>query len=100
MQNQINIEDLEEAMLKMSEEERLQWAFDNNIFKTIENPAYGFHCNPAKCCLLVHPSNAKHTEEVFADSAIPIRSDGAEVLGSPIGSKEFTDELIVKRVRN
>ncbi|KAI0987100.1 hypothetical protein GJ496_008911 [Pomphorhynchus laevis] len=65
-----------------------------------ESPAYGFHCNPAKCCLLVHPSNVKHADEVFADSAIPIRSDGAEVLGSPIGSKEFTDEWIVKRVRN
>ena len=57
-------------------------------------PHYGYHVKPSKCWLIVHPGHADDARRSFGDVPINITEEGHEVLGSAVGTDEFTRTLV------
>ena len=58
-------------------------------------PQYGYFPNPSKSFLLVKPDSLNSAKDLFHDSNISIVSDGARVLGVPVGTSEFVTNWIL-----
>ena len=62
------------------------------------DPRYGYFPNSTKTCLLVKPQYYSEAVEIFAGSGIIVKSDGIEYLGEAIGSPEFIQHVVEKKV--
>ena len=63
-------------------------------------PQYGYHPNATKTTLLVKPDYLEEARHLFKDTDINIVTDGACVLGTPIGSTSFVHSWITDKVKS
>ena len=63
-------------------------------------PQYGYHPNATKTTLLVKPDYLEEASHLFKDTDINIVTDGACVLGVPIGSTSFVHSWIADKVKS
>ena len=63
-------------------------------------PQYGYHPNATKTTLLVKPDYLEEASHLFKDTDINIVTDGACVLGAPIGSTSFVHSWITDKVKS
>lgn len=59
-------------------------------------PQFGYFPNASKSILLVKPAHFTKTKNLFQD--ISIVTDGACILGSPVGNGEFVTNWIMRKV--
>ena len=55
-------------------------------------PKFGYYPNARKSILLVKPDHLDAAQQLFSDHNLTIITNGAQVLGSPIGSPEFINQ--------
>ena len=63
-------------------------------------PKYGFYPNARKSILLVKPDHLNEAQQLFTDHNLTIVTDGAQVLGSPIGTLDFITQWINNKVQS
>ena len=63
-------------------------------------PKFGFFPNARKSVLLVKPDLLADAQQLFSDHNLNIVSDGAKVLGSPIGTPDFINRWINNKVQS
>jgi hypothetical protein len=61
-------------------------------------PAYGYFANAAKTWLITKESLISDAKDIFNNTKVNISSDGKPHLGSPLGSKDFTEEFVCDKV--
>ena len=63
-------------------------------------PKFGYYPNARKSILLVKPDHLEAAQQLFSDHNITIVTNGAQVLGSPVGTPEFIDQWINNKVQS
>ena len=61
-------------------------------------PAYGYHPNPAKTCLVVNEEKMEMAKEVFQGTGISVTEEGKRHLGAAIGTQAFVQRYVIQRV--
>ena len=61
-------------------------------------PQYDYFPNPAKSWLVVKEEHLEAAQNTFGRSGIQITTQGRQYLGESIGSKEFVDQSVKKKV--
>ena len=61
-------------------------------------PAYGYHPNPAKTCLVVKEEKMEMAKEVFQGTGISVTEEGKRHLGAAIGTQPFVERYVMQRV--
>ena len=61
-------------------------------------PEYGYYPNPAKTWLVVKEEHLEAARNTFGSSGIQITTEGRQYLGAPIGSKEFVEMALKRKV--
>ena len=61
-------------------------------------PAYGYHPNPAKTCLVVKEEKVEMATEVFQGTGISVTEEGKRHLGAAIGTQPFVEGYVMQRV--
>ena len=61
-------------------------------------PEYGYFPNPAKTWLVVKEEHLEAAQNTFGGSGIQLTTQGRQYLGAPIGSMEFVDLSVKKKV--
>ena len=61
-------------------------------------PAYGYHPNPAKTCLVVKEEKVEMAKEVFQGTGISVTEEGKRHLGAAIGTQPFVERYVMQRV--
>ena len=61
-------------------------------------PEYGYFPNPAKTWLVVKEEHLETAQNKFEGSGIQLTTQGRQYLGAPIGSKEFVELSVKKKV--
>ena len=61
-------------------------------------PEYGYFPNPAKTWLVVKEEHLEATQNMFEGPGIQLTMQGRQYLGAPIGSKEFVELSVKKKV--
>ena len=54
-------------------------------------PAYGYHPNPAKTCLVVKKEQIKMAKKVFRETGISVTEEGKFHPGAAIGTQAFVE---------
>ena len=65
-----------------------------------EGPKYGYHQEESKTWLIVKPEFLSEAKLIFSDTAVNVTTNGRKHLGAAIGSIEFRDEFVNKKVDN
>ena len=70
-------------------------------WRSISNlgPVYGYLPNPTKTVLVVKPEVEVEARDLFRDTGVSIRTDGAHCLGGAFGTVEFRREFLDQRVQ-
>ena len=63
-------------------------------------PKFGYFPNAKKSILLVKPDHLDAAQQLFSDHNLTIVTNGAQVLGSPIGTPEFINQWIDNKVQS
>ena len=63
-------------------------------------PKYGVYPNATKSTLLVKPEYLQDAQQLFSNYDLKITSDGAHVLGSPVGTREFINKWVTDKVQS
>ena len=74
----------------------LQWWLNLNE----SGPLFGYHPNASKSILLVKPEHINNAKLLFHDHNLSIVTDGACVLGAPVGSSEFVTSWVTNKVQS
>ena len=61
-------------------------------------PAYGYYPNASKSVLLVKPRVLELAQELFADTAVQIRTDGYRHLGAVLGTEGYCQQYVQGKV--
>ena len=64
-----------------------------------KGPNYGYYTNARKTVLVVKPQHEAQAKGIFANTGIEIQTNGARHLGAAIGSKQFMDEYVQRKVQ-
>ena len=63
-------------------------------------PKFGYYPNTRKSILLIKPDHLDTTQQLFSDHNLTIVTNGAQVLGSPIGLPEFINQWINNKIQS
>ncbi len=61
-------------------------------------PRFGYHANGAKTWLETKERHLSHARELFQDTPVNITAQGRPYLGTALGSNEFCDQYVAKKV--
>ena len=61
-------------------------------------PNLGYFHNAKKCWLITKPEKEENAKEIFAGTAVNIYSQGQRHMGAVLGSREYLEEYVNKKV--
>ena len=61
-------------------------------------PPLGYFPSPQKSWLIVKPKKGQAAKEIFSETAINITTEGRKHLGAALGSRDFLEEYVGKKV--
>ena len=66
----------------------------------VSGPPLGYFPNLQKCWLIVKPEKERPAKEIFSETTINITTEGRKHLGAALGSRDFFEEYVTKKLRN
>ena len=64
----------------------------------LSGPNFGYHANAGKTWLVTEEEHLAHAQDIFRDSEVNVTSQGRPYLGAAIGSAEYCNRFIEKKV--